>query len=195
MGTRVWNCVGTPGLTAPCPSVVPNDGTPCALPEGTACPSSSCSYLTGPNVACTAGFWRWTWRNICPVCASPDTPIATPSGERPIAELRPGDLVYSVDGAAIRAVPIALVHREAVSHHQVVRAVMADGSTLEVSAGHPTADGRRFGDLRAGDRLDGRRVVSARVVPFRFEATHDILPASDTGTYFAAGILIGSTLK
>src|SRR5262249_18017295 len=44
----------------------------------------------------------------CPecVCASPDTPIATPQGNRPIAELAVGDLVYSVDRDAVVAVPV-----------------------------------------------------------------------------------------
>jgi hypothetical protein len=195
MGTPLWSCTTTPALAPPCPSSVPNDGTPCALPEGTNCPQSSCFYLTGTNVRCTGGFWRWSAPNICPVCASPDTPVATPSGDRPIAELGVGDLVYSVDGAAIRAVPIARINQTPVSGHQVVRIVTEGGATLEISAGHPTADGRRFGDLGVGDRLDGRRIESAAVIPYRFTATYDILPLSKSGTYFAAGMLIGSTLK
>jgi hypothetical protein len=59
---------------------------------------------------------------------------------------------------------------------------------------HPTADGRFFGELAPGDWLGGREVASARVVPYADDATYDILPDSDTGTYFAAGALIGSTL-
>jgi len=47
-------------------------------------------------------------------CASPDTPIATPDGERPIAELREGDLVYSVDGGAI--VPVGEIDFEIIGH-------------------------------------------------------------------------------
>jgi len=65
---------------------------------------------------------------------------------------------------------------------------------LEISGVHPTADGRTFADLHSGDDLDGVRVVGASVIPYAHDATYDILPDSDTGTYFAAGVLIGSTL-
>jgi hypothetical protein len=128
------------------------------------------------------------------ICASPDTMIATPSGERPIAELRVGDLVYSADDGALVAVPVAAVHHRFVDDHRVVRVSLETGRVLEISPGHPTADGRFFGDLRAGDRLDGVLVLSAELVPYLHDATYDILPASDTGTYVAGGALIGSTL-
>jgi hypothetical protein len=71
---------------------------------------------------------------------------------------------------------------------------MESGAVLEISGVHPTADGRTLGALRVGDELDGLRVVGASVIPFAHDATYDILPDSDTGTYFAAGVLIGSTL-
>jgi hypothetical protein len=38
-------------------------------------------------------------------------------------------------------------------------------------------------------------VMAARLVPYTHEATYDILPGSSTGAYFAAGALVGSTLK
>jgi hypothetical protein len=72
---------------------------------------------------------------------------------------------------------------------------LADGTELRISAPHPTADGRTFGALHAGDSLDGRPVVSAELVPYAEPFTYDILPDSDTGTYFAGGALIGSTLR
>jgi hypothetical protein len=128
------------------------------------------------------------------VCASPDTPIATPAGDRLIAALAVGDLVYSVDHGRVVAVPVRETHRTPVSHHRVVELVLRDGGLLRISAGHPTADGRSFGELRAGDWLGGREIVSARAVPYEHDATYDILPDSDTGTYFADGALIGSTL-
>jgi hypothetical protein len=128
------------------------------------------------------------------VCASPDTMIATPTGERPIAELRVGELVYSADDGGLVAVPIAAVHHRLVDDHRVVRVALESGRVLEISPGHPTADGRFFGDLRGGDRLDGVLVLSAELVPYLHDATYDILPASDTGTYVAGGALIGSTL-
>jgi hypothetical protein len=76
-----------------------------------------------------------------------------------------------------------------------MRVRLESGAVLELSPGHPTADGRLFGDIVAGDRLDElNKVVSSELVPYRHERTHDILPASDTGAYFASGALVGSTL-
>jgi hypothetical protein len=129
------------------------------------------------------------------ICASPDTPIATPLGEVPIADLRVGTLVYSVDGNALRPVPIIRTHRTPVRNHSVIRVTLATGRVLEISAGHPTADGRTFADLRQGELLDHTTLTSVAGVPYIHEYTYDILPASDTGTYVAAGALIGSTLK
>ena len=128
------------------------------------------------------------------VCASPDTPIATPAGDRPIASLSEGDVVLSINRGEVAAVPLRRVRRRAVTNHRVVEVTLANGSTLRISAAHPTADGRSFGDLHAGDWLGGFEVGSARVVPYSEDATYDILPDSDTGTYFAGGALIGSTL-
>jgi hypothetical protein len=132
----------------------------------------------------------------CPscVCASPDTPIATPEGERPIASLAVGDLVYSVDDGAVLAVPIARVGQTRATGHHVQRVVLASGAVLEISAPHPTADGRTFADLTAGSMLDGIEVVSVESIAYTHPFTYDILPASDSGAYFAGGVLIGSTL-
>jgi hypothetical protein len=127
-------------------------------------------------------------------CASPDTKIATPSGERRIAELEVGDLVYSVEDGVVKVVPIVQTHRTPVSGHRVVRVTLASGAVLEISPLHPSADGRTFGDLRAGDALDGVAITDARIVPYAHDATYDILPDSDSGAYFAGGVLIGSTL-
>jgi hypothetical protein len=76
----------------------------------------------------------------------------------------------------------------------VVRLVIEGGVVLEISAPHPTADGRTIGALRPGDLLDGVRVSSATIVRYEHEFTYDILPDSDSGTYFAGGVLVGSTL-
>jgi hypothetical protein len=57
-------------------------------------------------------------------CAAPDTPIATPSGERPIASLEVGDLVYSVHDDALVAVPLVLVNRKRVFEHRVVEVTL-----------------------------------------------------------------------
>jgi len=129
------------------------------------------------------------------MCAAPDTPIATPNGDRPIASLRVGDLVYSVDHDAIVSVPLARIGRTPVAAHRVVRVVLTDGAVLQISPGHPTADGRTFGELVPGSALDPQHtVLTAELVAYAFDATYDVLPASSTGMYFAAGTLIASTL-
>ena len=144
---------------------------------------------------CEGGVWQWI-EGACPICAAPDTPLATPSGERPIASLRVGDLVYSVDHDAIVAVPLLRAAHTPVAAHRVVRVVLADGAVLQMSPGHLTADGRPFGELSTGSALDAQHMVaSTELVPYSYDATYDVLPASSTGTYFAAGALVRSTLR
>ena len=190
---NAWNCTPPPQLAVDCPTVVPNAGTACNLGSGTVC-LNTCDL----KVTCDNGIWRWI-TNSCQtgsggVCASPNTPIATPLGERPIAHLHVGDLVFSVDGNSVRPVKVARVRRQLVYNHRVVRITTAEGRVLEISAPHPTADGRTFGDLRPTDLLDGHTLQSVDVVAYTHEYTYDILPESDSGLYFAAGMLIGSTL-
>jgi hypothetical protein len=162
----------------------PTQACYCALP--------SCQSTDGP---CS---WHESRRTLScteyTVCASPDTPISTPEGERPIADIQVGDAVYSVDHDAIRPVLVTRIGRHRAENHHVVRVVTGDGRILEISAPHPTADGRSFGDLRPGGLLDGHAIESVDVIRYAHEYTYDILPASDTGTYFAAGMQIGSTL-
>lgn len=175
----------------------PPDGCPATIPQaGVACdtPGLSCGPSCELDVVCENG--SWVWRNgQCPICAAPTTPIATPGGERAIAELRAGDLVYSVDGEAIVVVPVLRAASTPVVRHHVVRVQLESGAVLEVSPGHPTADGRTFADLRAGGTLDGLPITRVDRVPYEHARTYDILPGSDTGSYFAAGARIGSTQR
>jgi hypothetical protein len=131
----------------------------------------------------------------CPICASPETPIATPSGQTRIADLVPGDLVYSVHEGAVMAVPVLRAGSTPVRAHRVVRITLEGGAVLEMSAGHPTGRGVPFGELRPHAAFDDLLDVgSVEVVPYTFDRTYDILPDSSTGTYFAAGAWVGSTL-
>jgi hypothetical protein len=100
-----------------------------------------------------------------------------------------------VDHEAIVAVPVSEVRKRPAEGHAVPRVTLANGRVLRISAGHPTADGRTFGDLRAGTELDGMAIVDVHYVVYQEAFTYDILPASSTGTYDAAGALIGSTLE
>jgi hypothetical protein len=91
-------------------------------------------------------------------------------------------------------VPVARVRAKPQEHHHVVELVLDSGAILNISPNHPVASGRLMGQLAPGDRLDGVLVRSARLVPYDESHTFDILPESDTGTYFAAGVQLGSTL-
>ncbi len=128
-------------------------------------------------------------------CAAPDTPVATPDGARAIADLRVGDQVFSIDRDRLQAVPIKQISRVRVRNHHVFIARLSSGATVEMSGRHPTADGRTFAQLRVGDSLAGHTIVALVRVPYGQDYTYDILPDSDTGTYFAAGALVGSTLS
>jgi hypothetical protein len=130
----------------------------------------------------------------CPICNSPDTPIATPQGERAIADLREGDLVLSMHRGELVAVPVLAIGQARVIEHAVVRLTLDSGRVIEVSGSHPTADGRRLDALAPGDTLGELHVLGVELVPYAHDRTYDILPASDSGTYLAAGVLLGSTL-
>ena len=191
------------------------DGGTCGLPpcDGTVCADTSyccdtqcctadqiCCDVPGPveiGARCTAPDGNGSCPKGCLacVCAAPNTPIATPAGDVPIAMLKVGDLVFSVDHGAITPVRVREVHRQPVRDHAMVRVTLNNGETIELSPGHPTADGRSFEELRAGDRLGDVGVKYVETVAYRFPYTYDILPDSDSAAYFAAGALVGSTLR
>ncbi|MEN9578567.1 MAG: hypothetical protein RJA70_1576 [Pseudomonadota bacterium] len=181
-----WACA--PKLEG-CPAVMPQAGSECSDP-GLSC---------GPNcelqIVCEGGRWRWQ-QGLCPICASPETPIATPEGERRLADIRTGDHVYSVHNGATVPVRVLNASHTTVFEHFVLRVVLDNGRVLEVSPGHPTGDNlNTFADLYAGGPFDDmHRVVSLERVKFTHGATYDILPDSDTGSYFAAGAQVGSSL-
>lgn len=129
-------------------------------------------------------------------CAAPDTPVDTPDGPRAIETIAEGDLVFSVeDGQHVVARVVRVNRTEVPPEHAMVRVTFDDGSAIELSPGHPTADGRTFEDLATGDVLGARPVAAVELVPYDGTYTVDILPATGSGTYFAAGALVGSTLS
>jgi len=133
----------------------------------------------------------------CPICLASYTPIDTPQGPVAVEALRPGDLVWTMEASGERAAaPILQMVRVLVpADHQMVHVVLGDGRQLWASPGHPTADGRRLADLHLGDLLDGERISWIGRLPYRLPATYDLLPSGSSGTYWAGGILVASTLK
>jgi hypothetical protein len=132
----------------------------------------------------------------CPICLEAGTRIATPHGDVAVALVRPGDEVWTrgADGDRVLAKVERVVRRETPGPHLMLRLALSDGRELVAAGAHPAADGTYLRQLRPGQRFDGATVISADWVVSSAPATFDILPTGPTGTYWANGILIGSTL-
>ncbi|HEX5358601.1 MAG TPA: hypothetical protein VFW99_01650, partial [Candidatus Nitrosotalea sp.] len=119
------------------------------------------------------------------------------NGQTSVQNLKPGMAVFTQDSLGHKQSGIILKTGRTLSpqDHQMVHVVLYDGRKLDVSQNHPTADGRFFGDLHAGDLLDGSKIKSVELESYNGTYTYDILPDGQTGFYWADGILVGSTLK
>jgi hypothetical protein len=133
---------------------------------------------------------------VCPICLAGETRIDTPAGPVPVMDVRAGILVWTRDADGTRrAVPVVQVVKKPVpAPFQLVHLSLSDGRELLASGGHPTTDGRTLGMLVPGDSLDGAQVIRADLQLSSGGFTYDILPAGDTGVYWANGIPLRSTL-
>ncbi|HEX5147583.1 MAG TPA: Hint domain-containing protein [Candidatus Limnocylindrales bacterium] len=134
---------------------------------------------------------------ICPICLARGTLIDAPGGPLPVEGLRNGDLVWTLDvhGARVRGTVVGIGSTPAPAGHRVVRLVLADGRTVSASPGHPLPDGRRLGELRAGDAVDGSVVVASKLVAYEAGWTFDLVVSGPTGIYLVDGIPMGTTLR
>lgn len=134
---------------------------------------------------------------MCPICLSKNTKIETPKGDRNVQDMKVGDWVYSIDSNSKKiAVKILKVGNTYVGNsHKILTIKLSDGRSLSVSPGHPTADGRDVATLKTEHILDGSKIKNISTSNYNYEYTYDLLPDSTTGSYFANGILMGSTLK
>lgn len=133
--------------------------------------------------------------NLCK-CLSADSLIAARWGQINVKNLKPRMLVWTINKQGKKVLePIVKLSSVAVKNHQVVHLVLEDGRIADVSASHPTADGRLVGDLKVGNNYDSSVVKFAQLIDYRYDKTYDLLPAGDTGYYWANGVLMGSTLK
>ncbi len=132
----------------------------------------------------------------CPICLAATTLISTPNGDVRVTDVKPGMLVWTarVDGTRIAAPAREVGSTQVPAGHLMVDLVLADGRELVASPGHRTADGRQLGSLAAGDALDGSTITRWELVPYAGDKTYDLLPGGPTGTYWANGILLSSTL-
>src|SRR5712691_10005838 len=104
----------------------------------------------------------------CPICLARGTRIATPSGDIAVEDLRVDDIVWTRDatGARVAAPLVEIGSTPVPATHRIVQLRLSDGRAVDVSPGHPTADGRNVGDLAPGDGYDGAVVVTAELIPY-----------------------------
>lgn len=130
-------------------------------------------------------------------CLPPQTQIASLQESISIADLLVGDSVLTLNKSGEEVMmPILFVHRvEVEADHQLLLLRLEDGRELSATPEHPDRFGRPLEVYEIGDNLDGSVIIEKRIIPYKREATWDILPAGETGAYQANGIWIGSTLK
>ena len=134
---------------------------------------------------------------VCPICLAERTEIDTPSGTVLVQDVRVGTVVWTQDGSGQRvAAPVVrIASRPAQFGQPIVHLELDDGRDVWLSAGHPLADGRFVADLKVGDNVDKSRVARLDLTHYGGAATFDLLPDGPKGTYWANGILMGSTLQ
>jgi len=132
----------------------------------------------------------------CPICLAASTLISTPSGDVRVTDVLPGMTVWtaSPDGKRVAVNVLEVGSTPVPAAHLMVSLRLADGRALLASPGHRTADGRQLGDLAIGEKLDGSTITTWELVPYGGDRTYDLLPGGPTGTYWADGILLSSTL-
>jgi hypothetical protein len=133
----------------------------------------------------------------CPICLAASTLIATPGGAVRVVDVKPGILVWTAgrNGGRVAVAVLEIGSTPVPAGHMMVHLVLADGRELLASPGHRTGDGRPLGSLAVGDALDGSTIKLWELVPYSGDRTYDLLPAGATGTYWADGILLSSTLS
>ncbi|HVY54903.1 MAG TPA: Hint domain-containing protein [Thermodesulfobacteriota bacterium] len=135
--------------------------------------------------------------NLAPNCLSCDALISTPEGNVPVSYLRTGMVVFTLDKAGNKVIePVELLMKlSGAEGYEMRLLVLSDGRELIVSGTHPTAEYGRISDLCIGDTLDGAKILSIEKVSHSGSYIYDLLPAGDTGFYWANGVLLGSTLS
>lgn len=140
---------------------------------------------------------RETMWNMCPKCLSRGSMIDTPEGEIPVEDMKIGMPVWTINEAGVR---IAATVQQVISvpvppNHQVVRIKLENGRVLVASPEHPLANGQTIGELRPGELVNGMKILHTELVPYTDEYTYDVLPSGPTGSYWANGVLLNSTLS
>ncbi|MCZ7392635.1 MAG: Hint domain-containing protein [Candidatus Methanoperedens sp.] len=178
--------------------IATNKGTPINLSIGQAASNGCTITLTLIGIENTmAKFSKKVVSNRpCPICLSGNTYIDTPNGSVYVKDLQEGMGVWTSDKSGSRHAAIILrtSKAEVPKDFQLVYLALDDGRGLFASPGHPLADGRVLGSIKEGDIMDDHIVVIARRIPYEGTYTYDILPSGDTGSYWANGIPVRSSL-
>lgn len=129
-------------------------------------------------------------------CLPADAAIATPRGLVAVSTLHVGDLVWTATANGTRvAAPLLAVNSIPLrGDHSIALVTLDDGRTLRASSSHPLVDGTLVGAILVGTVVDGARVTAIEALRYR-GATWDLLPAGETGTYWADSVRLGSTLR
>ncbi len=199
------NCEFSSCPSTPTPTPNPgSEGRACAGPSDVSCGRGyECVQECGPPVvredspipgySChAAGKPR-----MCPICLASNTMISTPDGNVNVKDLQVGQMVWTQNalGGKVATPLIKVSHTAVPKTHQVVDLALKDGREAWISPQHPTNDGRIIGELKPGDTFDDSVVLHADLVAYWDAATYDLLPSGETGSYWANGILVSSTLR
>ncbi|MBM3934634.1 MAG: hypothetical protein FJ319_10100 [SAR202 cluster bacterium] len=133
----------------------------------------------------------------CPICLPGEAMIDTPSGPVAVSAAFVGMPIWTMDprGQKVQTTVAATGKVPSPAGHKMVRIELADGRTLTVSPGHPSADGRPIGHYSKGFELDGSAITSITFMDYTGNERYDILPNGTTGLYWANGILVQTTIS
>lgn len=175
------------------------NGNPVTLHIGDSVSNGCTESLTLVKIGSGIAYFtkKTDYNRPCPVCLSGSTLISTPDGQVDVKNLNVGMKVWSQDEFGHKTIATILQTGKTpvAPTHQMVHITLDDGRKLIASQGHPTTDGRYLGDLKVGDLLDGSKIIRIVLTNYDENYTYDILPSGPTGSYWADGILLKSTLK
>lgn len=175
------------------------DARHCCLPDGRLVEPGGCqpSYPDNVEPATRRSPDGRCVRIECHLkCLPANALIATPFGPVPVSTLSVGALVWTATaaGARVAAPLVAIESIPLAGDHSIALVRLDDGRTFRASSSHPLIDNTLVGALVLGALVDGARVTAIETLPYR-GATWDLLPAGETGTYWADSVRLGSTLR